>query len=175
VAIAGGELLRRPIDNPHPEASLRTLFLPVHYEGYASAKWVWQTTGGSDAFEPKMSLWPLIFGTLKATLCAMVLSVPLALMAAVYVSQLARLAADDHQAHPRDDGGRAVGGGRLPAALWLARARSRRRCSGDRRAAALPLAVLVALALWRIAPPRCGGGSRWAGSWWCWRSRRWVS
>ena len=44
---------------------------------------------GSDAFEPKMSLWPLIFGTLKATLYAMLFSVPLALLAAIYVSQLA--------------------------------------------------------------------------------------
>ncbi len=89
VVHGAGEVLAMSIDNPHPEVSPKTLFLPVWYEGYAAPKWVWQTTGGSDAFEPKMSLWPLIFGTLKATLYAMLFSVPLALMAAVYVSQLA--------------------------------------------------------------------------------------
>ena len=89
MVLAGDRLLDRSIDNPHPEISFRTLFLPVWYEGYAAPKWVWQTTGGTDAFEPKMSLWPLIFGTLKATLYALLFSVPIALMAAVYVSQLA--------------------------------------------------------------------------------------
>ena len=44
---------------------------------------------GSDDYESKLSLVPLIFGTLKGTFYAMLLAVPLALGAAVYVSQFA--------------------------------------------------------------------------------------
>ncbi len=103
------------ITNPHPEISLRTLFLPVWYEGYAAPRWVWQSTGGSDAFEPKLSLWPLIFGTLKATLYAMLFSVPLALARGdLRLAARAGLAADRGQADHRADGRGAVGGGRVP-------------------------------------------------------------
>ena len=55
------------VDPGHPEVSFRSLFLPVWYEGYEKPAHVWQSTGGSDAFEPKFGLWPLVFGTLKAT------------------------------------------------------------------------------------------------------------
>ena len=70
---------------PHPEISWRTLFGKVHYEGYDEPDYVWQTTGG-DEYEPKMSLVPLLFGTLKATVYAMLFAVPLSLAAAAYVS-----------------------------------------------------------------------------------------
>ena len=43
--------------------------------------------GGSDAFESKLSLVPLIFGTLKGTLYAMLFAVPLAILGAFYTSQ----------------------------------------------------------------------------------------
>ena len=153
VAVAGGELLRRSIANPHPEVSLRTLFLPVHYEGHASGKWVWQTTGGSDAFEPKMSLWPLIFGTLKATLYALLLSVPLALAAAVYVSQLApaRLQTVIKPTLELMAAVPSVVVGFL-AALWLAPRLEAALLASLVGAAALPLAVVAALGLWRIVP-----------------------
>jgi phosphate transport system permease protein len=49
------------LDNPHPEISLGTLFWPVWYEGYASPELVWQSSSGSDEFEPKFSLTPLLF------------------------------------------------------------------------------------------------------------------
>lgn len=77
------------LDFAHPEVSLNTLFGKVHYEGYEKPEYVWQSTGGSDEFEPKLSLIPLIFGTLKGTFYAMLFSVPLALLAAIYVSQFA--------------------------------------------------------------------------------------
>jgi phosphate transport system permease protein len=85
-----GSLVRWAIKNEHPEATLRTLFGKVWYEGYQEPKYVWQSTGGSDEFEPKLSLIPLIFGTLKGTFYAMLFSIPISLMAAIYVSQLAR-------------------------------------------------------------------------------------
>jgi len=77
------------LDNPHPEVTLKTLFGKVWYENYPKPDYVWQSTGGTDAFEPKLSLVPLIFGTFKGTLYAMFFSVPIALLAAVYVSQFA--------------------------------------------------------------------------------------
>src|SRR5262245_60455907 len=50
----------------YPETTLRSVFLPVWYEGYARPEHVWQSSSGSDEFEPKLGMWPLVFGTLKA-------------------------------------------------------------------------------------------------------------
>jgi phosphate transport system permease protein len=75
------------VDNPHPEVTLKTLFGKVWYEGYSQPTWVWQSTGGTDDFESKMSLTPLIFGTIKGTLYAVLFAVPMALLAALYVSE----------------------------------------------------------------------------------------
>ncbi len=153
VAVAGHTVMRRAIDNPHPEISFRTLFLPVWYEGYAGKKWVWQSTGGSDAFEPKLSVWPLIFGTLKATLYAMLFSLPLALMAAVYVSQLApswlqsivKPTLELMAAVP------SVVVGFL-AALWLAPRLETALFAVLLGIFALPLAIILALGFWRMLP-----------------------
>jgi phosphate transport system permease protein len=153
VVVAGGEVLRRSIDNPHPEISLRTLFLPVWYEGYAAPRFVWQSTGGSDAFEPKLSLWPLIFGTLKATLYAMLFSVPLALMAAVYVSQLAPTWLQT-TVKPTIELMAAVPSvvvGFL-AALWLAPRLEAALLAVLLAAVGLPLVVILSLAGWRLIP-----------------------
>ena len=81
-----GELLTYAIHNPHPEITLATLFNPVWYEGYGGPEHVWQSSSGSDDFEAKFGLLPLIFGTLKGTLYAMLLAVPLALLGAIYTS-----------------------------------------------------------------------------------------
>ena len=72
---------------PHPEISLGTLFGTVWYEGYDKPEFTWQSSAANDDFEPKLSLVPLIFGTIKATLFAMLFAVPLALLAALYTSQ----------------------------------------------------------------------------------------
>jgi phosphate transport system permease protein len=77
------------LDNPHPELSWRALFGRLTYEGYQEPLAIWQSSGGSDDFEGKFSLLPILFGTLKGTLFAMVVSVPLALLGAIYVSQFA--------------------------------------------------------------------------------------
>ncbi len=75
------------LDDPHPDSGWRALFGKLWYEGASEPRWEWQSTGGSDDFEPKYSLVPLIFGTLKGTLYAMVFAVPIALLAAIYTSQ----------------------------------------------------------------------------------------
>ena len=75
------------IHDPHADSGWQALFGKVWYEGSAAPKWEWQSTGGSDDFEPKYSLIPLIFGTFKGTLYAMIFAVPIALLAALYTSQ----------------------------------------------------------------------------------------
>jgi phosphate transport system permease protein len=84
---AGGEISHWDLSNPHPEISLRSLFGKLWYEGYEQPEYVWQSTGGTDDFEAKFSLTPLIFGTLKGTLYALLFAVPIALLAALYASQ----------------------------------------------------------------------------------------
>jgi len=75
------------VDIPHPEVSLKALFGKVWYEGYTEPDYVWQSTGGSDEFESKLSLVPLVFGTLKGTIYALIFAVPIAILAAIYTSQ----------------------------------------------------------------------------------------
>lgn len=81
-----GELLTYSIHNPHPEATISTLFKPVWYEGYEGPEHVWQSSSGADDFEAKFGLLPLMFGTLKGTLYAMLVAVPLALLGAIYTA-----------------------------------------------------------------------------------------
>ncbi len=89
VALASdGTLYGWDLEVPHPEASWGALFGRVHYEGYPEPSFTWQS-GGTDDYEPKLSVVPLVFGSLKATTYAMLFALPLALLAAVYTSQFA--------------------------------------------------------------------------------------
>lgn len=72
---------------PHPETTLKTIFGKVWYEGYPGPDYTWQSSSGSDAFEPKLSLVPLIFGTIKATFYSLLFAIPIALSAAIYTSE----------------------------------------------------------------------------------------
>ncbi len=85
-----GELHALRLACPHPEVSWKTLFGKVWYESYPEPDYVWQSSSGSDDFEPKFSITPLLFGTVKGTLYAMLFAVPLAIFGAVYVSQFCR-------------------------------------------------------------------------------------
>jgi phosphate transport system permease protein len=87
VARTGGDIDRLAVANPHPETSLHTLFGKVWYEGYAQPEYVWQSTAATDDFEPKLSLAPLVFGTIKGTFYALVFAIPLAVLGALYTSQ----------------------------------------------------------------------------------------
>jgi len=85
--VDSGEFKIWRLENDHPETNAKTLFGKVWYENYPEPEYVWQSSSASDDFEPKISLMPLIFGSLKGTLYAMLLSVPLALFGALYTSQ----------------------------------------------------------------------------------------
>jgi phosphate transport system permease protein len=75
------------LDDPHPEAGFRAFFAKIWYEGQDEPQFLWQSTGGTDDFEPKLSLIPLIIGSFKGTFYAMIFAIPIALLAAIYTSQ----------------------------------------------------------------------------------------
>lgn len=74
------------IDNEHPEVSIKSLWQKVWYESYPKPDYIWQSSSASNDFEPKYSLVPLVFGTLKAAFYAMLVAMPLALMGAIYTA-----------------------------------------------------------------------------------------
>ncbi|MFB4391287.1 ABC transporter permease subunit [Pseudomonas sp. LS_2] len=82
----GSKLLPLSLRNPHPEISFSALWSKVWYENYEEPKYVWQSTASNTDFEPKLSLAPLTFGTLKAAFYAMILAAPLAIAAAIYTA-----------------------------------------------------------------------------------------
>jgi phosphate transport system permease protein len=146
------------VENPHPEASLGTYVRPVWYEDYPAPALVWQSTGGTDSFEPKLSLTPLLIGTLKGTLYALLVAMPLGILGAIYVSQFM---------HPRLQGivkptvelmaslPSVVLG--FVAGLWLAPRLERWLPGVLALALVLPLLSLVAGALWQALPRRWTG------------------
>jgi len=74
------------VDNQHPEVSLRSLWQEVWYESYPKPDYIWQSSSANSDFEPKYSLTPLVFGTMKAAFYAMLMAMPLALMGAIYTA-----------------------------------------------------------------------------------------
>jgi phosphate transport system permease protein len=82
-----GRLAVLSVNNPHPEVSLWSLFGRVWYEGYSRPEYVWQSSSGTDDFEPKLSLTPLLIGTLKGTVYSLLIAIPLAVFGAMYLSQ----------------------------------------------------------------------------------------
>ena len=74
------------IDNEHPEISWSSIWGKVWYESRDKPEYIWQSSSASSDFEPKFSLTPLVYGTLKAAFYAMLFAVPLAIMGAVYTA-----------------------------------------------------------------------------------------
>ncbi len=74
------------IDNEHPEVSWSSLWGKVWYESYPKPDYVWQSSSASNDFEPKFSLTPLAFGTLKAAFYAMLFAVPISICGAIYAA-----------------------------------------------------------------------------------------
>lgn len=83
---AAGDITFFRIHNEHPEVSWSALWSKVWYEGYDKPKWIWQSSSASNDFEPKFSLTPLAFGTLKAAFYAMLVAIPLSIFGAVFTA-----------------------------------------------------------------------------------------
>lgn len=69
----------------HREVTLTKMWFAQLWPGYDAAEHVWQPVSEI----PKFGVWPLIVGTVKVTAVSMLVAVPLAMSAAVYVSQYA--------------------------------------------------------------------------------------
>lgn len=69
----------------HEEVTLGKMFFSQNWAGYDTAQHVWQPVSEV----PKFGVWPLVLGTLKVTLVSMAVSTPLAVAAALFVSQYA--------------------------------------------------------------------------------------
>ncbi len=83
---SNAELSLSSLNNPHPEVSLKSLWRKVWYENYDTPRFVWQSSAANNEFEPKFSLTPLAFGTLKAAAYALLFAIPLAVLGAAYTA-----------------------------------------------------------------------------------------
>ncbi|MBL4820444.1 MAG: ABC transporter permease subunit [Gammaproteobacteria bacterium] len=81
---ADGRISVWDVYNEHPEVSFSALWGKVWYENYSEPDYIWQSSAASNDFEPKYSLVPLAFGTLKAAFYAMLLAAPLAICGAIF-------------------------------------------------------------------------------------------
>lgn len=154
--VAGSrEIAGFAVDNPHPEITWKTLFGKVWYEGYDRPAHVWQSSSGTQDFEPKLSLTPLLVGTLKGTFYSLLLAIPLGILGAMYLSQLM------HPAYKRYIKPVVEIMAALPsvvlgflAGLWLAPRLERAMPGLILMAVFFPLAVLGAGWLWTRIPRR---------------------
>lgn len=81
-----GKLKAWHIDNQHPESSMKALWGKVWYEDYGKPDYIWQSSSASSDHEPKFSLVPLTFGTIKAAFYAMLFAMPLAICGAIFTA-----------------------------------------------------------------------------------------
>lgn len=70
--------------------TLKELFLPHAFPGYDNASLTWQTNPAQDYQLRKYNIMPLIIGSLKASAISLVVALPIALGAAIYVGFLAK-------------------------------------------------------------------------------------
>lgn len=75
------------VTNEHPEVSWSSLWGKVWYENYQQPEFLWQSSAATNDFEPKFSLTPLSFGTLKAAFFAMLIAAPLSILGAIFTAQ----------------------------------------------------------------------------------------
>jgi phosphate transport system permease protein len=141
------------LEAPHPEVTARTLFGKVWYEGYDAPEHVWQSTGSTDDFEPKLGLTPLVFGTLKGTFYALLFAVPTAILAAIYTALFSqpRLRAVIKPTVELMAGLPSVVIGFL-AGLWLAPLVERHLAGALLSILLVPALILAATAVWGAAP-----------------------
>ena len=81
-----GQISVWAIENHHSDVSLASLWNRIWYEGYDKPEYIWQSSASSNDSEPKYSLVPLVFGTVKATFYTLILSAPIAILSAMYTA-----------------------------------------------------------------------------------------
>ena len=118
-----GQLRSYAINNPHPEITIASLFLPVWYEGYSQPEHVWQSFKRHGRLRAEIrpnttDLWNAEGNSLRAAL-----AVPLAVLAAIYTAMFMHPdLRRTYQAGHRDHGGPSdrclrISGGSLDGAI----------------------------------------------------------
>ncbi|NOZ10813.1 MAG: ABC transporter permease subunit [Gammaproteobacteria bacterium] len=141
------------VDNEHPEISWSSLWSKVWYEGYDAPQYLWQSSSASNDYEPKFSLTPITFGTLKAAFYAMLFAIPLAILGAIYTSyfmaprmrRLVKPSIEIMEALPTVILG-------FLAGLWLAPFLEKHLPGVFSLLIILPVGVLLFAYLWQCAP-----------------------
>ena len=82
-----GQLKLAEFEIAHPEITFETLFRKIWYEGYTEPTYTWQSSAGTDDYEQKFSLIPLIFGSVKAAFYSLLFAIPIAILGAIYTSE----------------------------------------------------------------------------------------
>lgn len=72
----------------HPQGTIDKMFAPQLYSGYQKPQWMWQTEA-SEGGQEKYGVPLLIWGSLKGAFWAILFSVPLALLSALFVAEFA--------------------------------------------------------------------------------------
>lgn len=150
---ADGSLQPFAMRNPHPEISWRALWGKVWYESREQPEYIWQSSSASADFEPKFSLTPLTFGTLKAAFYSMLFAMPLAVLGAIYTAYfmsapmraIVKPSIEVMAALPSVILG-------FLAGLWLAPLIERELLGVLLMAVLLPFVILAVAALWHGAP-----------------------
>ncbi|MGR9088008.1 MAG: ABC transporter permease subunit [Gammaproteobacteria bacterium] len=149
-----GKIHHWNINNPHPEVSMKSLWQRVWYESYSKPDFIWQSSSASNDFEPKYSLTPLVFGTMKAAFYAMLFALPLALMGAIYTAyfmapemrQIVKPTIELMGALPTVILG-------FLAGLWLAPFIEKHLAGIFALLLILPVSVMLFAFLWQLLPP----------------------
>lgn len=154
VEVNPGEYQLFEIDNEHPEVTWHGIWQKVWYEGYHSEEYIWQSSSADDDFEPKFSLVPLTFGTMKAAFYAMLVAMPIAIMGAIYTAYFmtpkmrnwVKPGIEIMEALPTVILG-------FLAGLWLAPTLEDHLVAVFSLVLVIPLSFLITALVWQLMPP----------------------
>lgn len=150
-----GRLHYYHVHNEHPEISWSAIWGKVWYESRSGPEYIWQSSSADSVFEPKYSLAPLAFGTLKAAFYAMLIAMPLAILGAMYTAyfmspkmrQVVKPTIEIMEALPTVILG-------FLAGLWLAPFVEKHLPGTFMLMLMVPLSVILAAAAWEFLPEK---------------------
>lgn len=153
-----GKVYSAAVDNHYPEVSFHSLWQKVWYESYEEPDYVWQSSAANSDFEPKFSLSPLTYGTVKAASYAMLISVPLAILGAIFAAyfmsprmrQVVKPTIEVMEALPTVVLG-------FLAGLWLAPLVENNLAGVLLAIVLLPASMIVAAYIWHLLPESLTG------------------
>ncbi|MCU0710586.1 MAG: ABC transporter permease subunit [Pirellula sp.] len=86
-ALHGNSVTVARLNLRFPEAGWQSFLNANWFEGYDSPRHLWQSSSGTIQGEIKLSIVPLVFGTIKATFYTLLIAIPLGLISAIFSSE----------------------------------------------------------------------------------------